>query len=115
SPALMLNGSGPFQAWVVPRFVHVRSAVGSVADPDLTPPPAGGGVNMAILEACAVVGVIAEVGVTVIVIAREVTVRAAAEEAAEAMMSLVEAAAEARAVKLGTTKAAHVAACESTT
>jgi hypothetical protein len=48
---------------------------GSVADPDPTPPPAGGGVNMPILEACAAIRVIA--GVTVVIV-REVTVRAAA-------------------------------------
>jgi hypothetical protein len=102
---------------------------GSVANPDLTPPPAGGGVNVPILEACAVIGVVAVVGVTV-VIAREVTVRAAEEAAAEAVafvvvaakavvsaievvMSAVEAAAKAGAVRFGRTEAAHVAASES--
>src|SRR5438552_1234421 len=62
---------------------HVCSPAGSVADPNLTPPPAGGGVNLPILEACTVIGVIAEIGVTVVVIARGVTVRTAAEEPAE--------------------------------
>jgi len=62
---------------------------------------------MPILEACAVIGV------TVVVIAREVTVGAAAEESAEAVMAVVEAAAEAGAAKLGTTKAAYLCACES--
>jgi hypothetical protein len=69
--------------------VHERFRGGSVADPDLTPSPAGGGVNMPVLEACAVVGVIAEVIVTVVVIAREVTVRAADEVSAKAAASVV--------------------------
>jgi hypothetical protein len=67
-------------------------------------------VNKPILEACAVIGVIAEVGVPVVVITREIPVRAAAE----AVMSVVEAAARAGAVKLGTTKAAHACASGST-
>jgi hypothetical protein len=65
-----------------------RSPGGSVADPDLTPSPAASGVNVPILEACAVIGVIAEVGVAVVVIAREVTVRAE-EASAKAAASIV--------------------------
>ena len=42
-----------------------RSPAGSVADPDLTPLPAGGGVNISILEACAVAGVIVVVIVAI--------------------------------------------------
>jgi hypothetical protein len=68
---------------------HGRSPAGSVADPDLTPSPARGGVNMPILEACAVIGVVAEVAVTVVVIVREVTVRAAEEVSAKAAVSVV--------------------------
>jgi hypothetical protein len=45
-------------------------------------------VNVPVLEACAVVGVIAEVGVTVVVIAREVTVRAE-EASAKAVVPIV--------------------------
>jgi hypothetical protein len=44
---------------------------------------------MPVLEACAVIGVIAEVAVTVIVIAWEVTVRAADEVSAKAAASMV--------------------------
>jgi hypothetical protein len=44
---------------------------------------------MPVLEACAVVGVIAEVIVTVVVITREVTVRAADEVSAKAAASVV--------------------------
>jgi hypothetical protein len=64
-------------------------------------------VNLPILEACVATGV------TVLVIARDVTVRTAAEEPAEAVMSAVEAAAQMGAVKLRTTKAANVCASES--
>jgi hypothetical protein len=46
-------------------------------------------VNMPVLEACAVIGVIAEVVVTVVVIAREVTVRAADEVSAKAAVPIV--------------------------
>ena len=45
---------------------------------------------MPILEACSVIAVIAEVGVTVVVIAREVAVRTAQEGSPEAVMPLVE-------------------------
>ena len=41
---------------------------GSVADPDLTPLPAGGGVNMPILEARAVAGVIARAVIVVVIV-----------------------------------------------
>jgi hypothetical protein len=60
---------------------------GSVAGPDLTPSPAGGSVNMPILEACTVIGIIAEV-VAVVVIAREVAVRAE-EVSTKALASIV--------------------------
>jgi hypothetical protein len=46
----------------------MSSAVGSVADPDLTPLPAGGGVNMSILEARAVAGVIAQAVIVVVIV-----------------------------------------------
>ena len=46
----------------------MRSAAGSVADPDLTPLPARGGVNMPILEACAVAGVIAQAVIVVVIV-----------------------------------------------
>jgi hypothetical protein len=80
-------------------------AAGSVAGPDLPPLPASGGVNMPILEACSVAGVIAQavisvVVVTVVAIARDVTVQAGTEVFAEAMMSVMEAVAHARAVKV---------------
>ena len=72
----------------------MRSVAGSVADPDLTPLPAGGGVNLPILEACGVAGVIAQAVVTVVVvtvvpIARDVTVQAGAEMFAEVVISVV--------------------------
>jgi hypothetical protein len=41
---------------------------GSVADPDLTPLPAGGGVNMPILKARAVAGVIAQAVIIVVIV-----------------------------------------------
>jgi hypothetical protein len=46
-------------------------------------------VNVPILEACAAIGVIAEVVVTVVLIAREVAVRAAEEASAKAAVSIV--------------------------
>jgi len=46
----------------------MSSGVGSVADPDLTPLPAGGGVNMSILEARAVAGVIAQAVIVVVIV-----------------------------------------------
>src|SRR5260370_26137877 len=46
----------------------MRFAAGSVADPDLTPLPAGGGVNMPILEARAVAGVIAQAVIVVVIV-----------------------------------------------
>jgi hypothetical protein len=49
--------------------LNAFSSAGSVADPDLTPLPAGGGVNMPILEARAVAGVIAVIVVVIVVIA----------------------------------------------
>jgi hypothetical protein len=69
--------------------------------------------NVTILEACAVNGIIAGVGIAVVVVAREVTKRAAAESSAEAVMPLAEAAAQAGVVKLGPAEAAHVRASES--
>jgi hypothetical protein len=80
-------------------------AAGSVAGPDLPPLPASGGVNMPILEACSVAGVIAQavisvVVVTVVAIARDVTVQAGTEVFAEAVMSVMEAVAHAGAVKV---------------
>jgi hypothetical protein len=63
----------------------MRSPAGSVADPDLTPLPASGGVNMPILKACAVAGVIVQtIPVVVIVVAGE-----ANEALAEVMISVV--------------------------
>ena len=63
----------------------MRSPAGSVADPDLTPLPASGGVNMPILEASAVAGVIVQtIPVVVIVVAGE-----ADEALAEVMISVV--------------------------
>jgi hypothetical protein len=57
----------------------------SVADPDLTPLPAGGAVNMPILEARAVAGVIVQaIPVVVIVVAGE-----ADEALAEVVISVV--------------------------
>jgi hypothetical protein len=108
---------------------HGRSPRGSVADPDLTPPPAGGGVNMPIVEARAIIGVIAEVVVTVVVIAREVTVREEASAkaavsivvAAKAVVSIVVAAkvvvsiavaAKAGAMRFGPTEAAQMRTSE---
>jgi hypothetical protein len=41
---------------------------GSVADPDLTPLPASGGVNMPILEARAVAGIIAQAVIVVVIV-----------------------------------------------
>jgi hypothetical protein len=74
---------------MVRNAVRGRSPASSVADPDLTPPPAGGGVNVPILEACAVIGVVAGVVVTVVVVAREVTVSTADEVSAKAAASIV--------------------------
>jgi len=48
--------------------LNALSAAGSVADPDLTPLPAGGGVNMPILEARAVAGVIAHAVIVVVIV-----------------------------------------------
>ena len=81
---------GSLPAWFDAKRSPRAFSSGSVADPDLTPPPAGGGVNVPILEACSVIAVIAEVGVTVVVIAREVAVRTAQEGSPEAVMPLVE-------------------------
>jgi hypothetical protein len=67
-------------------------------------------VNVPILEARAVIGVIA---VTVVVIAWEVTERSAPEGSSEAVMPVVEAAAQAGAMKLAATKAAHACAPKS--
>jgi hypothetical protein len=75
---------------------------------------------MAILEACAVIGVIAEVIVTIVIIAREVTVRAE-EVSAKAAVSIVIAAktvvpivvtAKAGAVRFGPAEAAHMRTSE---
>jgi hypothetical protein len=84
----------------------MRSASGSVAYPDLTPLPAGGGVNMAILEARAVAGVIAQaviVIVIVVVIAGDDD-EALAEVVISIVIPVVDAAAHAGAVKFA---AAH--------
>jgi hypothetical protein len=63
----------------------MRSPAISVADPDLTPLPAGGGVNMPILEARAVAGVIVQaIAVVVIIVAGE-----ADEALAEVVISVV--------------------------
>ena len=81
---------GSLPGWFGARRSPRAFSLGSVADPDLTPPPAGSGVNVPILEACAVIVVFAEGGVTVVVIAREVTECAAAEGSPEVVMPLVE-------------------------
>jgi hypothetical protein len=63
------------------------SAVGSVADPDLTPLPAGGGVNTSILEARALAGVIAQAVIVVVIV---VVIAGDEHEAiAEVMISIV--------------------------
>src|SRR5260370_30995460 len=63
----------------------MRSPAISVADPDLTPLPAGGRVNMPILEARAIAGVIVHaIAVVVIVVAGE-----ADEALAEVVISVV--------------------------
>jgi hypothetical protein len=65
----------------------MRSAAGSVADPDLTPMPARGGLNMPILEACAVAGVIAQAVIIVVIV---VVIAGDDDEAiAEVMISIV--------------------------
>jgi hypothetical protein len=65
----------------------MRSAAGSVADPDLTPLPARGGVNMPILEAWAVAGVIAQAVIVVVIV---VVIAGDDDEAiAEVMISIV--------------------------
>ena len=56
---LPLKSSRMHGALSLTSHPNAFSAAGSVADPDLTPLPARGGVNMPILEARAVAGVIA--------------------------------------------------------
>jgi hypothetical protein len=88
----------------------MRSASGSVAYPDLTPLPAGGGVNMAILEARAVAGVIAQaviVIVIVVVIAGDDD-EALAEVVISIVIPVVDAAAHAGAVKFAPAAIAEV-------
>jgi hypothetical protein len=48
--------------------LNAFTAAGSVADPDLTPLPAGGDVNMPILEARAVASVIAQAVIVVVIV-----------------------------------------------
>lgn len=87
--------------------LNALSAAGSVADPDLTPLPAGGGVNMPILEARAVAGVIAHaVIVVVIVVIAGDDDEALAEVVISVVIPVTDAAAHAGAVKF----AAHARA-----
>jgi len=80
--------------------LNALSAAGSVADPDLTPLPAGGGVNMPILEARAVAGVIAHaVIVVVIVVIAGDDDEALAEVVISVVIPVTDAAAHAGAVK----------------
>jgi hypothetical protein len=69
--------------------------------------------NMLILEARAVIGVIAGIGITVVVIAREITERSGTEGSPEAVMPVVEAATRAGRVQMADVKAACASAGES--
>jgi hypothetical protein len=86
---------------------------GSVADPDLTPLPAGGGVNMPILKARAVAGVIAQaviIVVIVVVIAGDDD-EAIAEVVISIVISVVISVVEATA-HVGATKVVHTTVAE---
>jgi hypothetical protein len=83
---------------------------GSVADPDLTPLPAGGGVNMPILKARAVAGVIAQavIIVVIIVVIAGDDDEAIAEVVIFVVISVVEATAHVGAMKVVHTTVAEV-------
>jgi hypothetical protein len=94
--------------------LNALSAAGSVADPDLTPLPAGGGVNMPILEARAVAGVIAHaVIVVVIVVIAGDDDEALAEVVISVVIPVTDAAAHAGAVKVAPSAVAEVRVCVS--
>jgi hypothetical protein len=94
--------------------LNALSAAGSVADPDLTPLPAGGGVNMPILEARAVAGVIAHaVIVVVIVVIAGDDDEALAEVVISVVIPVTDAAAHAGGVKVAPSAVAEVRVCVS--
>jgi hypothetical protein len=94
--------------------LNAFSAAGSVADPDLTPLPADGGVNMPILEARAVAGVIAVIVVVIVVVIAGDDDEALAEVVISVVIpvviviSVVEIAAHAGAVKVAPSAVAEV-------